>query len=87
MSSNWIYFIVLVGMGFIDLVLGIVLSRTPAPPVGAPPPAGGEERLRARRLTGRIMLGSALFFWAFAAACATGHVNPDLALPMFAGKG
>jgi hypothetical protein len=85
MSTGWIFVIAMTALGFVDLVLGFVFSRTPEPPVGAPPPVGGEEALRARRFTGRMMVVGALLIWGIVAAAATGHLGPELALPMFGG--
>lgn len=85
MSTGWIFLVAMTAMGFVDLVLGFIFARTPEPPVGAPPPEGGEQTLRARRFSGRAMIVGALLIWGIAAAGATGHLGPDLALPMFGG--
>lgn len=85
MTTGWIFLIVMTVMGFVDLVLGFVFSRTQEPPIGAPPLEGGDEALRARRFTGRAMMVGALLIWGVAAASATGYLSPSLALPMLGG--
>jgi hypothetical protein len=85
MTTGWIMFVGLGAVGLVDLILGFVFSRTREPSVGAPPPVGGEDALRARRFAARAMMVGALLIWGVAIAGATGHLGHDLALPMFGG--
>ena len=86
MTEGWILFVTFIVIGIVDLIMGVIFSRTPGRAVGeAPSSELAQNSPQARRFIGRTMIFSAFLLWGLAAASAYGLLAPSFALPMFGG--